>query len=169
MSSPLFETVKGVFSGENWAFSEVPGREVVNAGFEAHHSRVELHVQAFPELSAVSVVSESTFENGSDPARRERTAELLMRINESLTVGNFEMIWDTGSVLFRATNLFSGDAGDPAIIRGLIHNTILEMDRITPLLSAIDRAEGSDLAGLDISEMIGRSEAAAAAAAGSSA
>jgi hypothetical protein len=163
MSSPLFETVKKVFSGENWAFSEVPGREVVQAGFEAHHSRIELHVQAFPELTAVSVVSESSTTTGSDPARRERIAELLMRINQSLTVGNFELNWETGQVLYRATNLFSGETGDPRIIRGLIHTTIMEMDRLTPLLSAIVRAEGGELAGLDIGGMVRRSEEEAAA------
>lgn len=161
MSSPLLETVTAIFNGENWAFVEVPGRDVVQAGFEAPHGRIELHVQAFPELSAISVVSESSTGPGNDPARRERTAELLMRVNQSLSVGNFEMNWDSGSVLFRVTNIFSTEAGDTKIIRGLLQNAVMEMDRLTPLLSAIARAEGGALAGLDIAAMIRQSEAAA--------
>ena len=155
--SPLFETVKGVFSEEDWAFAEIEGRHVLQAGFEAHHTRVELHLQAFPELAAVSVVSESALAAG-DPNRRERLAELVMRVNQLLTVGNFEMDWDRGRVIFRVTNLFSTEAGDPKILRGLIHTTILEMDRITPAISMICRAQGPELAGLDIQELIGRSD-----------
>jgi len=166
--SVLFETVKAVFNAENWAFSEVPGREVVQAGFEAHHTRIELHVQAFPELAAISVVSESSSVPATEPARRERIAELLMRVNQALTVGNFEMNWDTGSVLFRVTNLFSEEAGDRRIIGGLIHTTITEMDRITPLLSHIAKAEGGALAGLDVAEMLRQADAANAAAAAES-
>ncbi len=163
--SPLFESVQAVFTGENWAFSEVPGREVVQAGFEAHHTRIELHVQAFPELAAISVVSESSILPASAPAQRERVAELLMRINQTLTVGNFEMDWDTGTMLFRVTNLFPDEAGSRKIIRGLIHTTIMEMDRVTPLLSHITKAEGAALAGLDVAEMLRQADAANAAAA----
>lgn len=166
--SALFETVKAVFSGENWAFSEVPDREVIQAGFEAHHTRIELHVQAFPELAAVSVVSESSTVPANDPARRERVAELLMRVNQTLTVGNFEMNWDTGTVLYRATNVFPEEKGNRKIIRGLIHTTIMEMDRVTPLLSHIAHAEGGTLAGLDVAEMLRQADAANAAAAAES-
>lgn len=155
--SPLFETVKSVFAEEGWAWAEVEGRQVVRAGFEAHHSRVELHLQVFPELAAVSVVAESALAAG-DPARRERLAELVMRVNQRLTVGNFEMDWDAGRVLFRATNLFSTEAGDPKILRGLVHTTVFEMDRIAPPISIICRAQGPELAGLDIPELIGRTD-----------
>jgi hypothetical protein len=154
MGSPLFDSVKKVFSGENWAFSEVAEREVLQAGFEARNGRVELHVQAFPELAAVSVVSESTYETGDHPARRERLAELVMRANCALTVGNFEMDWDQGKVFFRVTNLFSDQAGDEKIIRGLVHNTILEMDGLTPAIAMIARSEGADLAGLDLERLL---------------
>ncbi|MCB1234119.1 MAG: YbjN domain-containing protein [Verrucomicrobiae bacterium] len=153
--SPLFETVRGVFAAENWAFEEIPGRGVVKAGFEAHHSRVELHVQVFPELSALSVVSESPLAV-SDPARRERLAELAMRVNQTLTVGGFEMNWDAGRLIFRATNVFTGEAGDPSIVRGLIHTTLLEMDRVAPLVMLLSQAEGPQLAGLDLPALLSR-------------
>ena len=153
--SRLFAAVKAVFDAEGWAYHAVPGRAVIQAGFEAHHTRVELHVQAFPELNAVSVVSESPLAL-PDPARRERLAELLLRTDQALTVGAFEMDWDSGRALFRVTNLFSSDAADPAIVRGLVHTTILEMDRISPLIVLIAQAEGPALAGLDLPALLGR-------------
>ncbi|MCB1076620.1 MAG: hypothetical protein KDM63_07850 [Verrucomicrobiae bacterium] len=155
-TSPLFAAVRAVFDAEGWAYHAVPGRAVIQAGFEAHHTRVELHVQAFPELNAVSVVSESPLAL-PDPARRERLAELLLRTDQTLTVGAFEMDWDAGRALFRATNLFpSGAAPDPQIVRGLVHTTILEMDRIAPLIVLISQAEGAALLGIDLPGLMSR-------------
>ncbi|MBL9160435.1 MAG: hypothetical protein JNJ70_23335 [Verrucomicrobiales bacterium] len=153
--SRLFDAVKAVFNAEGWAYHAVPGRAVIQSGFEAHHTRVELHVQAFPELNALSVVSESPLAL-PDPARRERLAELLLRTDQTLTVGAFEMDWDAGRALFRVTNLFSSDAVDPAIVRGLVHTTILEMDRISPLIVLLSQAEGPALAGIDLPALLSR-------------
>ncbi len=154
-TSVLFAAVKAVFSDEGWEFREIPGRAVIQASFEAHHTRVDLHVQAFPELNAVSVVSESPLTT-TDAAQRERLAELVLRTNQGLTVGNFEMDWDTGRVMFRAANLFSSEQPDPEIVRGLVHTTILEMDRISPLTVLILQASGPELAGLDLPALMNR-------------
>lgn len=153
--SPLFASLKAAFDSEGWAYHEVPDRAVIQAGFEAHHTRVQLHLQAFPELKAVSVVSESP-NTTSDPLQRERLAELVLRTNQGLTVGNFEMNWDAGRVMFRVTNLFSTDEADPEIIRGLVHTTILEMDRISPLNVLLLQATGPDLAGIDLPILMDR-------------
>ena len=156
-TSKLFTTIEKAFEEEGWAFSTVPGREVIRAGFEGSQTRIALHVQSFPELPAVSVVSESVTTTDS-PAKRERLAELIMRVNQTLTVGNFEMDWDAGRVIFRVTNLFSSPEGDLRIIKGLIHNTVGEMDRIARLEMMIHRAEGTELAGIDIARLLGRED-----------
>lgn len=155
--SELYSTVLAAFDSAGWAYAEIDGREVLRAGFEAHHTRVELHVQAFEQLSAVSVVSESSRQT-TDPARRDRLAELAMRINETLTVGNFELSWDTGRLFFRATNLFPTPQGEPSIIQGLVHNTVGEMDRIAPLEAIIHDTDGPALAALDIPALLKRED-----------
>ncbi|MDF1811718.1 MAG: hypothetical protein P1V20_05875 [Verrucomicrobiales bacterium] len=155
--SEMFSTVKGVFEKEGWAFTEVENREVITCGFEAHHTRVNLHVQVFEPMNAVSVVSESALRT-SDPLKRDRLAELAMRVNHTLNIGAFEMDWDPGQLIFRVTNLFPTPQGDTKIIAGLIHNVIGEMDRISPFESLIHRAEGPELAGIDIAELIQRTD-----------
>lgn len=155
--SELYSTTLGVFRSAGWSFAEVEGREVLRAGFEAHHTRVDLHVQVFEKLRAVSVVAESSLRS-AEPVRRERLAELAMRVNQSLTVGNFEMNWDEGGLVFRVTNLFPSPQGDPAIIENLVHNTVAEMDRIAPVEAMIHQAEGADLAALDIPALLGRDD-----------
>jgi len=157
VTSELFGTIKTAFTEEGWQFVEVPDREVIEAGFEAHHTRVRIHAQAFPQLPAISVVAESPLAT-SDPVKRERLAELTMRINRTLTVGNFELDWDAGRILFRATNLFSSPQGDPGIVKGLVHNTIGEMDRAAPLEMIIHRTENSQLGGLSLVDLLRRDD-----------
>ena len=86
--SELYQNLCRVFDACSWSYTQVSGREVIRAGFETHHTRVELHVQVFSALTAVSVVAESS-RSTIDPARRERLAEAICRVNQSLTVGNF--------------------------------------------------------------------------------
>lgn len=157
VSSELYSTVLAAFTGAGWAFTEVEGREVIRAGFEAHHTRVDLHLQVFEPLAAVSVVSESP-RQANDPVHRDRLAELAMRANQTLTVGNFEMDWEAGRLIFRVTNLFATPQGDPSIIQGLIHTTVGEMDRIAPLEAIVLRADGPALAALDIATLLGRED-----------
>ncbi|MEM7602649.1 MAG: YbjN domain-containing protein, partial [Verrucomicrobiota bacterium] len=156
-NSSLYLSVKQAFEKAGWSFAEVAEREVIRAGFEAHHTRVDLHVQVFEKLGTVSVVSESP-NLTSDPAKRERLAELAMRVNQTLTVGNFEIDWDDGRLMFRLSNIFSSAEGDLSIIQGLIHNTVGEMDRIAPLESMIHQSEGPTLAGLDIRSLMTRDD-----------
>ena len=155
--SELYATVLSVFAEEGWACQEVAGREVLRAGFEAHHTRVDLHVQVFPPLAAVSVVSESPL-TAPGPAHRERLAELVMRVNQTLTVGNFELDWEASRLLFRVTNLFPTPQGDAGIIRGLVHTTVGEMDRIAPLEAIVLRSEGGALAALDLATLLNRED-----------
>ncbi len=152
MASALFESVKASFDAEEWAYREVEGQEVILAGFEAQHLKIELHVQVFEEIGAISVVSESVRTTDS-AALRERLAELILRTNQELTVGNFEMFWDEGRVIFRASNLFPEGQGDPRIISGMVHSTISEMDRLEPMMDTLFEAEkyaGGELAALSI-------------------
>jgi len=152
MADKLFETVKATFDSEGWAYTQVENREVILAGFEAQHLKVNLHVQAFDEIGAVSVVSESDKTTYS-AALRERLAELILRTNQTLTVGNFEMFWDEGRIVFRVCNLFSGSTGNSKIIAGMVHSAISEMDRLAPMMDILFDAEkctDGELAALSI-------------------
>ena len=81
-----------------------------------------------------------------------------MRVNKTLTIGNFELDWDTGQIMFRATNLFATHQGEPTIIQGLVHNAVGEMDRIAPMESIVLSAEGAELAGLNIEDLLQRQD-----------
>ena len=153
----LFKAIQAAFEAKQWAFELVPEREVLQASFEAHHTRVMVHVQAFEPIGGVHVVATSpyTFES----YHLLKLSELLMRASQALTVGNFEMVWDQRQVLFRATNLFDQKQPfPPAIVQSLVHAAVAEMDRITPLLAEVHKNDPASVLLLDIPRLLQRED-----------
>ena len=124
--SELYTAVKSAFEEVGWAFRPVDGREVIEADFEAYHTKVSLHVQVFSEMHALAVVSESPISR-SEPTLLHALAELLMRTNTQLNLGAFEMDWNAPTYLFRASNLFVPGSYDRNIIAGLTHIVVTEI------------------------------------------
>lgn len=154
--SSLHVTVLNAFKSRNWAYREVPNLEVVEASFEAYHGKIPLHVQSFPEVHIVTVVSQASL---NVPAtHKPRAAELLMRANKELNLGNFEMEWDSGMVMFRMSNVFPKHRYDEGIIASLVHNAITEMDRMTPYLGELCQTSKVMLPLLDVPGLLKRED-----------
>ncbi len=154
--SPLFQQTREAFVRAGWFYRPVEGREVLEADFEAHHAKVSLHVQVFPEMGIVSIVSTASVTVSA--ARRTAVAELLMRGNKELTVGNMEMDWDTGAVMFRVSNVFDGSGAEPELLAGLVRMVVAETDRLTPLLGEIERTPEPALRGLNLIHLLRRED-----------
>ena len=154
----LFKAIRSAFDAKGWVYEQVAGREVLQSSFEAHHTRVPVHVQAFEPIGGVHVVATSPFEFES--YHLLKASELLMRTSELLTVGNFEMLWEQRQVLFRAANLFERECQTfpDTILHSLVHAAVAEMDRITPLLAEIQKADPASVFTLDIPALMRRED-----------
>ena len=154
--SPLFAVVEETFARMKWSGRRVPGREVLEADFDAHHTRLRVHVQAFQEVNAVCV--STTLGHRVPDSRTGLVSEMLMRTNLELTIGAFELDYDAGQVIFRTTNVFAEGGADPQIIASLVHSAIAECDRLTPLLTLILRMEPSELSRLNLKLFLQRED-----------
>jgi hypothetical protein len=154
--SPLFTAVAGTFTRMGWEYRRVEGREVLEADFEVYHTRTRIHAQVFAPLNAVSVVG--TLGHRVPDSRSGLAGEMLMRVNKDLTVGNFELDHDAGTVLFRVTNLFPPDLFDGTITASLVHTTLAEVDRLTPFLTLLLRMSPEELAKLNLKLFLQRED-----------
>ncbi len=154
----LFDQVLTSFSENDWAHEMPPGdAAVVESSFEAHHTTVNLHVQVFAEVNAVSVVARCGIVV-TDPDARIKVAELLMRTNMELTFGNFELQWEAGETLFRLTNIFAPGAYHHEIFTGLVESAVVEVDRVFPCIRHISQAAPEEIPGLDVQQLLAREE-----------
>jgi len=148
--------VEETFGQNGWHCELVEGRDVLRAGFDAHHTRVDMIVQAYPQLNALSVVSESKMP--LDEAHLPVVLELLARGNKQLTLGGFEYDMDREFLVFRITNLFEREKFDSDIISSMVHCAIAELDRLTPYAAVIRDTPADLLEDLDIPRLLMRED-----------
>lgn len=154
--SALYATTLTTFKEMGWIYREVPDHSVIEADFEAHHTKIPLHVQIFGETHIITVVSNSTLQVPS--THRLQVCELLMRTNKDLNLGNFELEWESGQVMFRVTNVFPPNRHDSRIIASLVHSSVAEMDRLTPFLGEIIRTPKGELLLLKVADLMKRED-----------
>ncbi len=156
MSSRQLQSVIDAFGRQGWHCEQIEDREVITSGFEAHHTRIHLHAQAFPNLNALSIVAESpaSFDSQCLPY----LLELAMRANKQLTLGNFEYDLDRSLLVFRITNLFDKELYDQDTISSMVHCAIAELDRFVPLASTINRTPHDLLQDLSIPLLLERED-----------
>ncbi|MCB1132640.1 MAG: hypothetical protein KDN05_16050 [Verrucomicrobiae bacterium] len=154
--SALFLAATAAFDQVGWNYDRVPGREVLELNFEAHHTSVPVHVQVFGELKAVSVVAGCSVAVAKP--KFPLIAEALMRTNLELNIGNFELDYDSGRAYFRATNLFASESDAPPILANLVHTSVAEVDRITPFLHKLANANPLEIADLNLKRFLKRTD-----------
>lgn len=149
-------SVEECFGVNGWHCELVEGRDVLRAGFDAHHTRIALIAQAYPQLNALSVVTEAplTLDGDHLPA----VLELLARANKQLTLGGFEYDLDREFLVFRITNLFERERFDPDIISSMVHCAIAELDRITPYAAVVKSTPADVLDDLDLGRLLLRED-----------
>ncbi len=149
-------TVEETFGQNGWYCELVEGRDVLKAGFDAHHTRVDLIAQAFPALNALVIVSESRLSFAE--THLAAVLELLARANKQLTLGGFEYDMDREFLVFRITNLFEREKYDAEIISSMVHCAIAELDRITPYAAIVRDTPSDLLADLDLGRLLLRED-----------
>ncbi len=149
-------TVEEAFGQNGWHCDLVEGRDVLRAGFDAHHTRVDLIAQAYPQLNALTIVTESRM--SLDEEHLPVLLELLARANKQLTLGGFEYDLDREFLVFRITNLFERERYDFDIISSMVHCGIAELDRIIPYAAIVRDTPGDLLADLDIVRLLMRED-----------
>ncbi|HCQ39473.1 MAG: YbjN domain-containing protein [Roseibacillus sp.] len=159
MESPpslQLQSVAQAFGQQGWHCEPVEGREVLEAHFEAHHTHIQLHAQAFAQLNALSIVAECPL--SSEPTHLAATLELMMRANKQLTLGSFEFDIDRQQLVFRITNLFDRERFDADIVSSMVHCAIAELDRIVPLLGVLMKTPADLLEDLSLPLLLERED-----------
>lgn len=149
-------SVEETFGQNGWHCELIEGRDVLRAGFDAHHTRVDMIVQAYPQLNALTVVSESKMP--LDEEHLPVVLELLARANKQLTLGGFEYDLDREFLVFRITNLFEREKFDSDIISSMVHCAIAELDRLTPYAAIVRDTPGDLLEDLDLPRLLMRED-----------
>lgn len=155
-TSIQIQSVMDAFGKQSWQFEHLEGKDVIRTAFEAYHTHVHLHAQAFPQLNGLSVVGESPMELESE--NELVLLELLARANKKITLGSLEYDLDRSQLMFRITNLFERDKFDADIVSSMVHAAIAEVDRITPYAAVVQQTPEDLLDDLSVERLLMRED-----------
>lgn len=142
-SEPAAQTVSSVvkqfFDEDDWAYVQLSDPSVLQLAFQGDAGRWTCLAQSdddaqqavFYSLCPISVPGELYGE----------IAELLMRANDGLVIGNFELSFSTGEIRYKTSLDVEGDRLTPALVRQLVYINVQTLDIYLPGILAV--LEGS--------------------------
>jgi len=150
------QSVQKIFGENGWDCQLLEGRDVLQTAFEAHHTHIQLHAQAFTPLNALSVVSEIPMP--CEESHLYFMMELVQRANKQITLGAFEYDLDREQLSFRITNIFDREKYDKQIVTSMVHFAIAELDRLAPYAVTVVQTDESLLDDLSIERLLMRED-----------
>ncbi|MDJ0620578.1 MAG: YbjN domain-containing protein [Calothrix sp. MO_192.B10] len=133
--SSLFDIVTAFFAAEDWPIYKREGTTNLQLAFQGDNGQWSCYVQVnetrqeflFYSLCPVTVPVD----------KRLVMAEFLTRANYGLTIGNFEMDFDSGEVHYKTSLDVEGARLTIALVRQLVYANLMIMDRYLPGIMAV--------------------------------
>jgi hypothetical protein len=131
----IFDVLCATLDEERISYDAVGGHTALRFGFrtEQHAWASVAEVQEGEEILVLVGIVPGRVE----AAQRAAVAELLMRLNLRLQVGNFELDFDDGQVRFRTAIDFGGGGAAPALIRQLVRANLATVARHAALIAEV--------------------------------
>ncbi|MGK7906097.1 MAG: YbjN domain-containing protein [Synechococcus sp.] len=128
------------FKEDDWEFEEIPGKSILRMLYQGQHDRLLCFAEAKEDLQQFIFYSTSSVKVPSN--NRSAACELMMKINNHLTVGNLELDFQDGEIRFRTSIDVEGSRLDTALVKNIAYTNVLTMDKFIPSLLTV--ANGSE-------------------------
>ncbi len=134
--APLFATVQSHFERQGWQHQRLPGKTALRFTYQGQQGKWVCIVSTREQ--ARQVVIYSLYPPLVPEARRLAIAEFLTRANYHLTLGNFDLDFESGQVRLRTGLLLTPDTFRPALLQQLLLHHLQTADRhLGPYLAVL--------------------------------
>ena len=131
----IFETVKRRFETKNLRYDQIDEEPVLRTGFGGKNGNFIAYAYVDDSRRLLEVQSMCPVNAPSN--KRSAMAELLARINWTLTLGNFELDMNDGEIRFRTSVKLGQDDMDEEIVDHVVFANFITMDRFFPALTSV--------------------------------
>lgn len=138
-SATIFTTVREFFEREDWPIRQLDEDLALGMAFQGENGQFTCYAKALAELQQFVFYS---FCPVNVPENKQMTvAELLVRINNGLIVGNFEFNFGSGQICYKTSIDVEGDRLSVALVEQLVYANVLTMDRYLPAILCVIQAD----------------------------
>jgi hypothetical protein len=137
----IFDALRANLDGEGLRYDVLESATVLRFGFrtEQHQWRCVAEVREAQDL----LLLVSFLPKRADEAQRPAVAELMMRLNCNLAIGNFELDYDKGEARFRTSLDLEGAGVAPTLIRQLVRANLSTVARYIGALERVAAGEAT--------------------------
>lgn len=131
----LRSTVIEFLQEDDWDFEEAPDQAVLHLLFQGKHGkwRCLAHISEADQqfcFYSISPVKAST-------VKTSMIAELLMRLNWALSIGNFDLDFQSGEIRYKTSIDVDNSHLDSSLAKNLIYINVLTMDKCLPYIMSL--------------------------------
>ncbi len=131
----LFETVVSFFEANDWPIAQVEDETALQLAFQGENGQWACYAgtnEEREEFIFYSLCPVNVPEN-----QRLAMAEFLTRANYGITIGNFEMDFDSGEIHYKTSINVEGDQLSIALVQQLVYANVMIMDQYLPGIMAV--------------------------------
>ena len=137
---PVSAIIKQFCDEGDWAYITLPHSSTLQVAFQGNSGQWPCLLQSDDESEQVACYSICPVAVTQED-HYGKVSEFLMRANDGLIIGNFELNFTTGEIRYKTSLDVEGDRLSPALIRQLIHLNVQTLDTYLP--GIVDVLEGN--------------------------
>lgn len=129
---PVSAIVKQFFDEDDWAYVQLDDASTLQLAFQGEAGRWTCLAQNDDDAEQVVFYSICPLTVAED--KYGAIAELLMRANDGLIIGNFELNFTTGEIRYKTSLDVEGDCLTPALMKSLVYINVQTLDTYLPAI-----------------------------------
>ncbi|NER82917.1 MAG: YbjN domain-containing protein, partial [Leptolyngbya sp. SIO1D8] len=132
---PISEIVQQFFDEDDWAYAQLSDPSILQLAFQGNAGRWICLTQS--NDAAEQVVFYSICPITVPETQYGPMLELLMRANEGLVIGNFELDFSKGEIRYKTSLDVEGDRLTPALMRRIVYSNVQTLDTYLPAIISV--------------------------------
>ncbi|MEM0980963.1 MAG: YbjN domain-containing protein [Cyanobacteria bacterium P01_H01_bin.58] len=127
--------VQQFFDEDDWAYVQLADGVSLQLAFQGDAGRWTCLARS--DDAAAQLVFYSVCPMTVSETKTNAIAELLMRANDGLIIGNFELDFETGEIRYKTSLDVEGDRLTPALMQSLVYANVHTFDQYLPAIIAV--------------------------------
>lgn len=146
-SGPIFDEIAEFFVGDEWEPVQVGDEPILQMDFQGSNGGWTCRAYAHDERERFVFVSILPIDVPEE--KRAEAAEYVTRANFGMEIGNFEMNYDDGVVVFRTSVDIEGGDLTPKMIQNLAYANVTTTDQYLPGLVMVVEGDATPLEAIE--------------------
>jgi hypothetical protein len=123
------------FTNDDWTFTKIQGKPILQMGYQGENGQWLCYARANEDPQQFGFYSICPSVVPDD--RQLAIAEFITRANAGMVIGNFELNFSSGEILYKTSIDVEGDRLSAALIKRLVYTNIAIVDQYLRIIQAV--------------------------------